>query len=115
MKIKERQQKLPKLEMKEKYNLDTTYVKKLIQGYTDNAITNIATLVTNKKCLVDANYTNEPKNNICLDYINYQKTTFKIKNFPTKTIAAPHVFTAQLHQTLKQENYINPTQTQNLE
>ena len=40
-----------------------------------------------------------------------RKMTFKIKNLPTKTIAAPHVFTAQLHQTLKQENYINPTQT----
>lgn len=40
-----------------------------------------------------------------------RKMTLKIKNLPTKKIAAPHVFTTQLHQTLKEENYINPTQT----
>lgn len=55
-------------------------------------LTNTVNLVTNKKCLVDANYTNEPKNNICLDYI-IRKMTLKIKNLPTKKISAPHVFT----------------------
>ena len=40
-----------------------------------------------------------------------RKMTLKIKNLPTNKIAAPHVFTAQLHQTLKEENYINPAQT----